>query len=129
MIAAIETALGQRLATMPGAPPIVWPNKAADPARPYVVFDHVPVDAEDRTIAGGATEQLGYVVITVVAPIDRFATEAATLADQIAARFSFALRLTAGSGQVVITKPPAVLRPFRDGDDWRQPVRVDYRAA
>jgi hypothetical protein len=128
---AIENALGQRLATLTPARPIVWPNKDAPAgiAKPYMIFDPVRVGRTDATIAGGAAIARGYVVVTVVAPVDAFSGPALTVADGIAALFPYGLRISSAAGRITIIKPPEILRAFRDGPDWRQPVRIDYEAS
>lgn len=124
----IETALGQRLATMAACPPIVWPNRKADPARPYLSVQHVPVGRQNIALAGGAVRITGFVVVTVVTEIDGFTTEANTIAQAVIDRFPAGLRIPAGRGHVVIRQEPEPITPFRDGDDWRQPVRIPYGA-
>jgi hypothetical protein len=126
--AEIVAAIGNRLEAGTSLP-IVWPNKAASPAMPYLMCDIVPVSRRDPTIAGGAKTHIGFAMISVVAEKDSFATEALNHADAIAALFPFALRISTGTGKVLITKPPEVLRGYPDDTAWRQPVRVAYEAA
>lgn len=124
----IETALGQRLATMEDCPPIVWPNRASDPAHPYLSVQHVPVDRQGLGLAGDAVRITGYIVVTVIGPIDAFTTEANRIANAVMERFPAGLRIPAGNGRVAITRPPAPQPAFRDGPDWRQPLRITYSA-
>jgi len=47
-----------------------------------------------------------------------------------AARYPMGLRLNvSGGGVVVIIHPPSVLQGFKDGSDWRVPVRAEYEAS
>ena len=125
--AEIETALGQRLSGMSGVPAIAWPNRSFTPgSATYLEFRHSPGERTDPVLAGGDPQQSGIVLITVVTPAGGFATAANTLAQQVADRFPKALRLTAGSGNVVISAPSSLATPFQDGSWWRQPVRVFY---
>jgi len=126
----IEKALGQRLVGMANVPMIVWPNQDANPARPFLLFQHVPVTRIDATLDGAGEMARGYALITVVTDrnVDTFATPANTLAGQIMAQFEYGLRLTMATGQITINKPPEALAGYRDGPDWRAPVRVDYVA-
>lgn len=125
----IEQALGQRLATL--AYPIAWPNKDYDPkgadAVPYVEFRHVPTLRSDDSIDASMPVQTGIVLLTVIVNRDIFANQANVIAQDVADLFFMGLRLAAGSGQVLITKPAEVVTGFVDGVYWRQPVRVNYR--
>lgn len=123
----IETALGQRLQTMANCPPIAWPNKDAPGTVPYVEFRHLP---NTRTAPGindqGLPIQTGIVLATIVAARDKFSGPANAIAQAVADRFPIALRLTAGSGRVVIDRSPEFVPGFTDGTHHRQPVRIRY---
>lgn len=125
----IANALGQRLAASPSLGTIVWENKDASPARPYLNFEIVRVARRGQALASDVPISRGYVMVTVVADVDEFATSATQLADSVAARFEYGLRLSITGGTVVIISPPTILQGFRDGPDWRVPVRIDYEAA
>ena len=126
----IANALESRLALAPSLGLIVWENKdAAPPPAPYLIFENVRTTAEDATLAGGAYTSSGYLMISVVSKTDVFATAATALADNIAERFAYGLRLSAGTGHVLITKPPFILKGYPDGVNFRVPVRIDYSAS
>jgi hypothetical protein len=109
--------------------PIAWENKDADYPRPYIRFEVVRVNRRELNIAPGNPVSRGYAVLTIVADVDTFATPANALADQVAERFPFGLRLAIPEGgTLVVISPASVLQGFRDGPDWRVPVRVDYEA-
>jgi len=123
----IETALGQRLAEMTDCPPIAWPNKSFTPSGvPYIEFRHAPVDRRDEVIGGGFPYQIGLVLMTVVVPSGAFTGTANSIAQDIANRFPKALRMSTGSGNVVINAPASLASGFQDGAYWRQPVRISY---
>lgn len=126
----IEKALGQRLAAMPNVPTIVWPNQDANPPRPFLLFQHVPVTRADATLDGAGETARGYALVTVVTDrnVDTFATPANALAGSVMAQFAYGLRLSMAAGEITINKPPEALAGYRDGPDWRAPVRVDYVA-
>lgn len=124
----IENALGQRLKAMTDVPPIAWPNRDANPARPFLHFQHVPVGRTDQTLDGAGEVASGYVTITVVSEQGEFANPANDLAAMVMAQFPYGLELVAGSGVITVMKPPEEQAPFKDGADWRQPVRIDYEA-
>ena len=122
----IETAFGQRLAS-PAISPVVWPNKADAPAKPYITVAHYPVSRDSQAIAGnGGTVSRGYFICTVVAPSNTFSNVANGKADDIAARFPMGHKLTVGTRVMRISRPPSPAQGFPDGADWRQPVRIDY---
>lgn len=128
----IETALGQRLVTIPSVPPIAWPNRDYDPklpnAVPYLEFVHAPVQRVDDTIDASDPRQEGLALVTVIVPRGQFTGQANALADAVAARFTTGLRLSMqGGGSVMITKPADVVQGFTDGIYWRVPVRIAYR--
>ncbi len=125
--AQIENAIGQHLAGMASAPAIAWPNADFTPgADPYLEFRHSPNGSFDPVIAGGYAYQIGLALITVVSPAGGFATAANDIAQAVADRFPKALRLTAGTGKVVINAPSSIALGFQDGAYWRVPVRVGY---
>lgn len=125
-LAAIEEAFGRHLSS-PTIAPIVWPNKAAEPAKPYLAVQHVPVARDSRAIAGnGGMVERGYFTITVVAASNTFTTAANGKADEVAARFPMGLKLACGPRFLRIARPPQMLTGYPDEADWRQPVRVDY---
>jgi len=125
--AEIENALGQRLSGMSGVPAIAWPNRKFTPgADPYLEFRHTPNGSFNPDTAGGVPYHIGLVLVTVVAPAGNFTTSANTLAQAVADRFPKGLRLTAGSGKVLINAPSSLASPFQDGAYWRQPVRISY---
>lgn len=125
----IANALGQRLAASPSLGTIVFENKDATPARPYLQFEVVRINRTDPTINATAPVSRGFALVTVVGEVDRFATAATQIADDVVARFPMGLRLNISGGVIVIMQPPSVLQGFRDGPDWRVPVRIEYEAA
>jgi hypothetical protein len=124
----IETAMGQRLATISPEPRISWPNKDATPALPYLAFKHIPVSVEDETLDNTGRRQVGLVLVTVVAQRDSFTTGANTLAQAVADRFPRGLRLpVAGKGAILIRRWPEVVDGFHDRTgDWNVPVRISF---
>jgi hypothetical protein len=122
----IEQAIGEHLATMPGVPPIAWPNRDFPPGDTFVEFRHVPGERVDDVIAGGYPYQTGIVLVTVVTEAGKFNTEANEVSQAIADRFPKALRLASGGGNVVLNAPSSPGTPFQDKAYWRQPIRVSY---
>lgn len=126
----IAQALQQHLAGMTDVPAIAYENKdlPAGTARPYLVVETVRVSRIDRTLKGGKVESRGYMQITVVDAVDQWAFPAERLADDISERFAYPQSLAVTGGRVTITKPPAIQQGYRDGPNWRLPVRIDYLA-
>lgn len=121
----IETALGKHLEGM-GSTPIAWPNRAFTPDGLYLEFRMAPNDVVDPVVSGGYEYEQGFALITIVSPRGEFTTESNALAQQIADRFTKALRLTESSGTVVINAPTSRASSFTEGTYWRQPMRVSY---
>ena len=123
----LETALGQHLEDMPACPPIAWPNKGAPGAVPYLELRNSPNTRTNPVLSGGGHNVLaGIFLVTVVAPRGAFTGPANAIAQAVADRFPKALRLPAGTGNVVITGPSEPVPGFTDGTHWRVPVRIRY---
>lgn len=127
-LSGIETALGQALEAITQVERVAWPNRTSDPARPFVMFQHVPTIWDDRTVSGGMTVAEGYATVTVVVDRNQFTGPANELAGHIIAAFPKGRRLDIGGGSdLVITKPVAPALGFADMADWRLPLRIDYQ--
>lgn len=95
---------------------------------PCVLFQHVPVTRSDPTLKGGKTIADGFAQFSVVAPLNKFTNQANAIANQIAALFPVAKRITLADGKVTIMRPVMPGDGYIDGAYWRVPVRVNYRA-
>ena len=126
----IENAVGYYLATMPGAVTIVRANQDADPARPFISFTHHPITRRRPGIAGGgAVVVSGYFALSLVIARHQFATPANAIAALVTARFPKGQPLTVGTGRITITEDAQISGPgYPDMQDWRLPMRIDYRA-
>lgn len=125
----IARLLGRQLLTGFPSAQIVWPNDIAGlPDKPFIAFQIVRVGTESRTLARGQEVRIGFAMITIVQAVDVFATAAEDMADQVGALFPFGLRLVDAQGTITITRPPEVMTAFRDGPDYRVPVRVAFEA-
>ena len=120
---AFEAAIKARIDNGDLAYPVAWPNRKSDPARPFVLFDHVPTNWENVTIDGSETRADGYVIFAVCIADGVFTNQAEQIADMIAGWFPPSLRI---GGGVCITDG-GHLRGYSDGIGWREPVRIDYR--
>lgn len=124
--AQISDALCRRLVDALPMRRIVLENRDSIPARPYVVVEIVRVSKTDATLDGTAPTHRGFLQATVVSDTDDWANPGLEIAEEVAAVFPYTLRIAAGTGEITILKPPQVEQSFRDGPDWRTPVRVDY---
>jgi hypothetical protein len=124
----ISDELGRRLLQAVSLTPVVFENRDSLPPMPYIAAEVVRVSTTDDTLRGGFTRSVGFLQATVVTEAGIFANPALRIADEIAAAFPKGDRLNITGGTVLITKPPAIGQGFRDGPDWRVPVRIDYEA-
>jgi len=128
----ISKALGNHLQAMSGIPPIYWENQdiPLKTARPYLVTQVVRVSRRELSLAGsGGLIARGFMQVTVIADLDKWATPAMTIADNIAAHFRKGTKLTENGGIVTILDAPDILPALRDGSDWRVNVQCDYEAS
>jgi len=126
----IENAVGYHLGAMPWAPTIVRANQDADPVRPFISFTHHPVMRTRPGLAGGgAVVERGYFALSIVIARNQFATPANAIAALITARFPKPLQIPVGGGKIVIKEDAQISGPgYRDMQDWRLPMRIDYIA-
>jgi len=127
----ISRVLRARLKTLTPAYPILYENKDKPETmtRPYLAVQMVRVSRRTPSMNGlGETSSRGFMQVTVVADLDQFSGPAETIADNIAAHFPKALRLTDASGLVTILDAPNILPAMRDGSDWRVNVQIDFLA-
>lgn len=123
----IANAMGQRLALLPAIAVTVFENANTVPALPYIWAEMVPTSRIDASIAGGSAVSRGYMMATVIVPMNGFATRGRQMADQIIARFPARLILPITGGKVIIGDAQ-IVKAYPDGVAWRQPVRVNYTA-
>jgi hypothetical protein len=122
----IDAAIKAHALTVAGAIPVSWPNKDFTPGAEYIEIRHQPVQRIDTTGTGDNSQQDGLVLFNCTIRAGNGETRALQIADVIRAGFPKALRLAAGSGNVVITKPADPRSGFTDGSYYRMPVLVGY---
>lgn len=142
---AIAAVLGQRLVTIDPARPIAWPGMdlPAATARPYLIFDHVPVSRTDDTLKGGVEIVRGFIDVAVISepnlPIWSTSVKnsagvivpsCGAIAKAVRALFPYAVtRLAVNGGEITIVKPPEIMQSYNDGPHWRTPIKVLYEAS
>lgn len=142
---AIAIAIAQRLMTIDPARDVAWPgmNLPADAARPYLIFDHVPVARRDNTLKGTNEVATGFVMVTVIsepglpiwsAMVENVAGDlvpsCGAIAKAVRTLFPYTERLTTADGDAVsIARSPEVMQGYPDGTHWRTPVKVVYETS
>jgi len=107
---------------------IVFEAEDELPERPYIALQVVRL----KPVAVMLEEHDGiypqYMQATVVTETGKFTTEGQKIGDEIAALFPFGTRIEvdAEGHEITINDIPFVESGFRDGFDWRTPVRIDY---
>lgn len=122
----IEIELAKHLSEMDDVPNIAWQNRDVDPVRPFLAADHVPGSRTDPTLDGQGETVTGQLMVYVVIESNSFTKPANLLADKVMQRFKYRTLIPLTIGDILITKPPEALPGYRDGPDWRVPVRIDY---
>lgn len=125
----IESALKARIAAASLGRLIAWPNQDFDSAPPFVTVQIVRIERTDDTLNGEGTISRGRLLVTLVDKPGTSTKAANTLADTVAALFSYGLRIAVTGGQIVIIKPADVREGIRDGSEWRTPIIIDYQAS
>lgn len=109
---------------------IVWEDDAPGlPDLPYLTFELVPTGRIDDTLDGSGALFTGYAQVTVVTKLGEKAIRARDIAEDVAATFPMTLTIATPTGLVTIIRATDVRQGFRDGPNWRIPVRVYYEAA
>ena len=107
--------------------PIVFEAEDTIPARPYITLQIVRLQPRAVMLEthDGVIPQ--YLQATVVTETGQFATEGLRIAKEVAALYPFGLRLPVGSGhEATVNSIPFIETGFRDGPDWRTPIRINY---
>ncbi len=107
---------------------VLLANDDRTPQKPYLIVEISPTSRVNETIdcTPEALVSSGRMIVTVVSVAGEFAKPGRVIADEIIAAFPKGLRLGLSSGSVLIKKPADILGGYRDGPDWRTPVRIDY---
>ncbi|PHR93490.1 MAG: hypothetical protein COA78_32835 [Blastopirellula sp.] len=127
----ISKALRERLEAKAGLPPIVYENKDSGAVvRPRLVLTMVRGSRVDPTLTGGGTTRhTGFMQVSIVSELDQHAFPSENLADDIADHFPRGLKLAGESGGTVTISGAEIGIAYRDGPDWRLPVKIDYLAS
>lgn len=129
-IVAIETALEERLQTLPTPPPIAWEDVAFEPTtgQGYLRVRHLHNHPRDLFIEGGPAELPGIFQVDVVWPAGRGKVEAKQMAEQVAALFAPVQSLDAGNRRIELAQTPAIAGGMPDEGWYTVPVSINWRA-
>ena len=106
--------------------PVVRENSDGIPDRPYVVLQVVRIKPQALTNEAHVSVRRGYLIATVVTEAGTLAKQGDDIGDEIAEILPFAHTIDVGSRVLTVNNIPYVDIGFRDGNDWRTPVRIDY---
>jgi hypothetical protein len=124
----IMQAVGEIIIASGQFPRIVWANKDSIPARPYLALSLVPTGVTDDTMAKSLPVWRGFLSATIVTGLDEFETAGRALQVQLGNLFPAAMRVTMASGRrLLVPDHPQTLPPYRDGTDYRLPIRIPLR--
>ena len=121
--------LGQAIAAAVPTLGVVWENQNALPKRPYAFVQFVPVAKTGLVLDLPDSVNEGYALVTIVSEIGEFATPALAQCELIVDALPKGHKIDTPNGCIYIPVPPVILPAFRDGPDWRTPVRVNYKGA
>lgn len=121
----VQSAFNALLASMPGVPPVSWPNGEFDPsgASMWLDVDHLPRETDAPFLGDTSDQDYGGIYqITVVVALDTYETQALEMASRIMAHFPRGLDV--GPARV---RKSSIAPGLRDGSYWRVPVSIWYR--
>lgn len=126
-IPAIRAALEARLATLGWANQTEWPNVDFTPTQgtPYQIVSHLGADTGNPTLSGSEMEQ-GILQVRLMYPLGVGQGDVQDRAEVIRTGFAKNLKLTAGSGYVMVKRTPTIASGYRDGDRWSVPVSIRW---
>lgn len=102
---------------------IVPPNMDDEPVKPYLLLDLIPILRGNRSLSGGVETSEGFCQITLVSETNEGISDVKAKAEEVAGVFPHRFRL----GDLILPDPPMIERGYRDGPDWRTPIRVNYQ--
>lgn len=108
--------------------PITFEGEDEVPERPYITLQIVRLQPNVVMLEEHDGVLPQYLQVLVVTETGKFATRGLNIAAQVKALYPFGLRLPVGSGghELTVNSIPFIETGFRDGFDWRIPIRIDY---
>ncbi len=108
-------------------PRVAWANKDLPQVRPYLVVAVVPVSVDDSTLSQGLPVWTGMLMISAVTEVNTLEGPGQALLKQAGDLFTAGARITLDSGKKLICGHPNPLPPYRDGTNYRLPLRINLR--
>lgn len=108
--------------------PIIYEGEDSVPERPYIALQIVRLKPTAVMLEPHDGYHPAFLQATVVTEFGHFATEGQDIGDEIVKLFRFGTRITIDTEghELTVNDIPFVETGFRDGMDWRTPVRIDY---
>ena len=130
--ASIRSAIEARLRTWAQAQtpaiPVAWQNVSfAKPEGRYLRANMLPAPGLSNYVEGGDHLRAGLYQIDVCVPQGAGPGAADAIIAALEAQFESGLRLTAGSGQVLVTEPLSALPAQNEQTHYVVPCRFEYR--
>lgn len=109
--------------------PIAWPaEKFTAVISGYIRVGVVTAAPNPELIANGKKHtRRGYLMITLVVPMNQNSSVFIDMAARIASQFKEGANVRYGSVCVTITANPHVMDGYEDGGYWNIPVRIPWR--
>ena len=125
----IWLALKSGIDSLPLSYPIAWPaEKFTAVMNGYIRVGTVSADPARSIIPdGGKYTRAGFLMLTLVMPMNNDTSVFTELAGQIANHFKDTLKMRYGSLCVTITANPHVMDGYEDNGYWSVPVRIPWR--
>ena len=129
-IVSIRAALETRLNSMSPALSTAWEGMPFTPVTgtPYQQVNLLLNDAENPTMGDAMYRQSGFLQVLLCYPPGTGAKAAATRAEAVRSHFPRGLGLTSGGINVLIDLTPSIAPAIIDGDRYRIPVTIYFRA-
>ncbi|WP_420013924.1 phage tail terminator-like protein [Tateyamaria sp.] len=122
----LHAALMARAETITGYP-VLWPQKGGNvPSAEHITVQHLPND-NDRRFLGGFDPLIskGFLIITLVSPLNTYEAVTKRKADEIAAAFPINDDLTHG-GVTATVLNVSVRAGREEGQRWETPIWIEY---
>lgn len=108
---------------------VLYPQKGGDqPAGEHVTAFHLPNDNEPFDISREVYRRQGFLVLTLVSPLNVYEVVSKRKAGEVVAYFKRGLTLTSGTTDVVI-KGHTIRRGSQVGQRWETPIWIEYWSA
>jgi len=108
--------------------PAVWSQKGGDkPAGEHVTIQQLPNDNNQLGLSDQTMDRQGFLIITLVSPLDVYEIVSRRKAGDIAAYFLSGARFTANATKVAIMSH-SVRQGRQEGQRWETPIWISYRS-